>query len=197
MQRGLHDRGHRRRRPTARAIPRLPSCSWLGCRSALGVPEDLGPSDLVQRTLLTALTRSATSSAARPKPSSSPGSGRSWPTPRPPPPSAHARGDRGATGCSRSRRPWSNPRRVSTPGWRRTGPRRAGGSLRSGAPARPGRGRWPKLPEDQRVAVELRYLKGLSVPEIADQMGRTTVSVTGLLYRGTKALREGMTGPTE
>jgi RNA polymerase sigma-70 factor (ECF subfamily) len=49
-----------------------------------------------------------------------------------------------------------------------------------------------RLPEDQRVAVELRYLQGLAVPEIAERMSRTTVSVTGLLYRGTKALRERM-----
>lgn len=48
------------------------------------------------------------------------------------------------------------------------------------------------LPEDQRVAVELRYLRGMSVPEVAESMGRGTVSVTGLLYRGTKALRERM-----
>jgi len=49
-----------------------------------------------------------------------------------------------------------------------------------------------RLPDDQRIAVELRYLRGLSIPEIAGQMDRSTVSVTGLLYRGTKALRERM-----
>jgi RNA polymerase sigma-70 factor (ECF subfamily) len=47
-----------------------------------------------------------------------------------------------------------------------------------------------RLPEDQRTAVELRYLQGLAVPDVAERMGRTTVSVTGLLYRGMKALRE-------
>jgi RNA polymerase sigma-70 factor (ECF subfamily) len=46
-----------------------------------------------------------------------------------------------------------------------------------------------RLPEDQRTAVELRYLTGLSVPGVAEQMGRSTVSVTGLLYRGMKSLR--------
>ncbi len=50
------------------------------------------------------------------------------------------------------------------------------------------------LPEDQREAVELRHLKGLSVPAVAEAMGRTTVSVTGLLYRGSKALREKLGG---
>jgi RNA polymerase sigma-70 factor (ECF subfamily) len=48
------------------------------------------------------------------------------------------------------------------------------------------------LPDDQRTALELRYLRGLSVAGVAERMSRTTVSVTGLLYRGTKALRERM-----
>jgi RNA polymerase sigma-70 factor, ECF subfamily len=47
-----------------------------------------------------------------------------------------------------------------------------------------------RLPVDQQTAVELRYLRGLSVPAVAEQMGRSTVSVTGLLYRGTRALRQ-------
>ena len=47
-----------------------------------------------------------------------------------------------------------------------------------------------RLPEDQRTAVELRHLRGLSVPAVAEAMGRSTVSVTGLLYRGSKMLRE-------
>jgi RNA polymerase sigma-70 factor (ECF subfamily) len=52
-----------------------------------------------------------------------------------------------------------------------------------------------RLPEDQRTAVELRHLRGLSVPAVAEAMGRSTVSVTGLLYRGGKALRESLDGP--
>ncbi len=52
-----------------------------------------------------------------------------------------------------------------------------------------------RLPEDQRTAVELRYLNGLAVPDVANQMGRSTVSVTGLLYRGMKALRDLMAEP--
>jgi RNA polymerase sigma-70 factor (ECF subfamily) len=51
------------------------------------------------------------------------------------------------------------------------------------------------LPEDQRTAVELRYLQGLSVSAVASRMGRTTVSVTGLLYRGTQALKRRMGEP--
>jgi RNA polymerase sigma-70 factor (ECF subfamily) len=47
-----------------------------------------------------------------------------------------------------------------------------------------------RLPEDQRTALELRHLRGLSVPAVAEAMGRSTVSVTGLLYRGGKGLRE-------
>ena len=46
------------------------------------------------------------------------------------------------------------------------------------------------LPEDQRRVVELHYLKGLQVAEVAQQMGRTRPAVVGLLYRGLKRLRE-------
>ncbi len=52
-----------------------------------------------------------------------------------------------------------------------------------------------RLPEDQRTAVELRYLHGMAVPDVALQMGRSTVSVTGLLYRGMKVLRDVMGEP--
>ena len=48
------------------------------------------------------------------------------------------------------------------------------------------------LPEDQRTALELRYLGGLSVAGVAERMNRSTVSVTGLLYRGTQTLRDRM-----
>lgn len=47
-----------------------------------------------------------------------------------------------------------------------------------------------RLPEDQRTALELRYLQGLSVGEVCQRMGRGTPSVANLLYRGLKSLRE-------
>jgi RNA polymerase sigma-70 factor (ECF subfamily) len=47
-----------------------------------------------------------------------------------------------------------------------------------------------RLPDDQRQALELRQLEGLSVVAVAQRMGRTTSSVAGLLHRGLKNLRE-------
>jgi RNA polymerase sigma-70 factor (ECF subfamily) len=47
-----------------------------------------------------------------------------------------------------------------------------------------------QLPEDQRTALELHHLQGLSVPEVGRQMGRSLLSVTGLIYRGMNGLRE-------
>jgi RNA polymerase sigma-70 factor (ECF subfamily) len=46
------------------------------------------------------------------------------------------------------------------------------------------------LPEDQRLAVELHHLKGLSVADVAESLGRTRAAVVGLLFRGLKRLRE-------
>jgi RNA polymerase sigma-70 factor (ECF subfamily) len=45
------------------------------------------------------------------------------------------------------------------------------------------------LPPDQQEAVTLRYLRGLSLAEIADRMERTEASVAGLLHRGLRDLR--------
>ena len=46
-----------------------------------------------------------------------------------------------------------------------------------------------RLPDDQREVVELHYLKGLSVAEVAVEMERTRQAVVGLLFRGMKKLR--------
>jgi RNA polymerase sigma-70 factor (ECF subfamily) len=46
------------------------------------------------------------------------------------------------------------------------------------------------LPEDQRWALDLHHLEGLSVVAVAQRMGRSTSSVAGLLHRGLKALRQ-------
>jgi RNA polymerase sigma-70 factor (ECF subfamily) len=46
------------------------------------------------------------------------------------------------------------------------------------------------LPEEQRQAVELRHLHGLSVGEVARRMGRSRASAAGLLRRGLESLRE-------
>lgn len=52
-----------------------------------------------------------------------------------------------------------------------------------------------RLPEDQRAAVELHHLQGLSVPEAARHIGRTPSAVASLLYRGLKALRSSLGEP--
>ncbi len=46
------------------------------------------------------------------------------------------------------------------------------------------------LPEDQRTAVEMRYLQKEPVARIAELLGRTEASVSGLLRRGLARLRE-------
>jgi len=45
------------------------------------------------------------------------------------------------------------------------------------------------LPEAQRVAVELHYLRGWTLAAIAEHVGRTKPAVAGLLQRGLSALR--------
>jgi len=46
------------------------------------------------------------------------------------------------------------------------------------------------LPDDQRTAVEMHYLKGLSPAEIAEQLGRSAAAVGALIFRGIQKLRE-------
>jgi RNA polymerase sigma-70 factor (ECF subfamily) len=46
-----------------------------------------------------------------------------------------------------------------------------------------------ELPEDQRRAIELHHLSGLTVAEVGDELGRTRAAVAGLLRRGLEGLR--------
>jgi RNA polymerase sigma-70 factor, ECF subfamily len=54
-----------------------------------------------------------------------------------------------------------------------------------------------RLPEDQRRVVELHYLKGLAVADVAEQIGRTRPAAVGLLFRGLKRLRDLLRDPGE
>jgi len=47
-----------------------------------------------------------------------------------------------------------------------------------------------QLPDDQRRAVELRYLKDCSVGDVAEALGKTKAAAAGLLRRGLQALRD-------
>jgi RNA polymerase sigma-70 factor (ECF subfamily) len=51
-----------------------------------------------------------------------------------------------------------------------------------------------RLSDKQREAVELRHLKGLSLAEIAAELGCTKAAVVGLLHRGVEKLREFLGG---
>jgi RNA polymerase sigma-70 factor (ECF subfamily) len=46
-----------------------------------------------------------------------------------------------------------------------------------------------RLPQDQRKAVDLKHLQGLSLVQAARRMGKSTPALAGLLQRGLKALR--------
>ena len=141
-------------------------------------------------------TRGGTSSGAGPKASGWPGSARSWRTPW------------------RQRPDGSRPRRATPAGsdpWRPSWSARPRGwkSLLAADQTSPSeravRGEellrlaqaLARLPEDQRRVVELHYLKGLPVAEVAEQIGRTRPAAVGLLFRGLKRLRELLRDPGE
>lgn len=52
------------------------------------------------------------------------------------------------------------------------------------------------LPDDQRRAVELRYIQGMKVTEIAAMIGRSEGAVSLLLHRAVSKLRLELTEPT-
>lgn len=47
-----------------------------------------------------------------------------------------------------------------------------------------------ELPEAQREAVRMHYLEGMKLAEVAEQLGKTSGAVAGLLHRGIKTLRQ-------
>lgn len=49
-----------------------------------------------------------------------------------------------------------------------------------------------RLPDSQRIAIELHYLEGMKLAEVAQTLGKTTGAVAGLLHRGMKQLRTDM-----
>ena len=55
--------------------------------------------------------------------------------------------------------------------------------------AREWAGRLSRLPDRQRVAVELRHVHGLSYPEVAEALGRPVNTVKSDVHRGVLALR--------
>lgn len=47
-----------------------------------------------------------------------------------------------------------------------------------------------RLPDSQSEAVRLHYLEGLKLAEVAEELGKSTGAVAGLLHRGMKTLRQ-------
>ena len=54
-----------------------------------------------------------------------------------------------------------------------------------------------QLPDDQRDAVILRHLQGLSLAEVANQLDRSESAAAGLVYRGLKKLHDLLDEPEE
>jgi RNA polymerase sigma-70 factor, ECF subfamily len=54
-----------------------------------------------------------------------------------------------------------------------------------------------ELPEDQRTALEMHYLQGCTIAEVATHMTRSERSVAGLVRRGLQRLRELMADERE
>ena len=52
--------------------------------------------------------------------------------------------------------------------------------------------RLSRLPERQRVAIELRHVHGLSYPEMAEALGRPVNTIKSDVHRGVLALRDGL-----
>lgn len=51
------------------------------------------------------------------------------------------------------------------------------------------------LPPEQREAVELHYLRGLTLAQVAEELGRTLGSVAGSIHRAVGKLRESLAEP--
>lgn len=47
-----------------------------------------------------------------------------------------------------------------------------------------------QLADDQRLAVELHHLRGMSLAEVAEQMDRTRGAVAALIFRGLESIRK-------
>lgn len=54
-----------------------------------------------------------------------------------------------------------------------------------------------QLDEAKRTAIELHYLQGWKLAEVAQQMDRSVSGVAGLVHRGLKELKQMMSGPAD
>ncbi len=51
-----------------------------------------------------------------------------------------------------------------------------------------------RLPDSQSEAIRLHYLEGMKLSQVADQLGKSSGAVAGLLHRGMKTLRSQLEG---